>query len=68
MNFALGPAEVLAALKERRPSRLNADVALHLNEVTLAIQSAGAAAGAQAMTTSCPPIDPMPWAEMHETG
>src|ERR1700678_2914815 len=47
MNFALGPAEVLAALGEGRPSRLNADVALHLNEVTLAIQSAGAAAGAR---------------------
>jgi predicted dehydrogenase len=64
MNFALGPAEVLAALKERRPSRLNADVALHLNEVTLAIQSAGVAAGAQTMITSCPAIDPMPWAKI----
>jgi len=39
MNFALGPAEVLAALRERRPSRLSADVALHLNEVTFANQS-----------------------------
>ena len=61
MNFALGPAELLAALHERRSSRLNADFALHLNEVTLAIQNAGDAAGAQVMTTRCPPIEPLPW-------
>ena len=37
MNFALGPAEMLSALKELRQSRLSAGFALHLNEVTLAI-------------------------------
>ena len=37
LNFALGPAEMLAALKECRPCRLSARLALHLNEVTLAI-------------------------------
>ena len=61
MNFALGPAEVLEAIKDGRPSRLNADFALHLNEVTLAIQNPGPA-GAQTMTTACPGIAPMPWA------
>ncbi|MEP6505557.1 MAG: gfo/Idh/MocA family oxidoreductase, partial [Betaproteobacteria bacterium] len=61
MNFALGPAEMLAALREKRASRLNADFALHLNEVTLAIQNAGDAAGVQVMTTRCPPIAPMDW-------
>ena len=45
MNFALGPAEMLAALKESRPSRLSAGFALHLNEVTLAIQNAERRAG-----------------------
>lgn len=63
MNFALGPAEVIAAIKEKRPSRLGADFALHLNEVTLAIQNAGSSTGAQTMTTACPAIDPMPWAK-----
>lgn len=63
MNFALGPAEVLAAIHEERPSRMPADFALHLTEVTLAIQSAGHAAGAQEMTTSFAPIAPQPWAE-----
>ncbi len=62
MNFALGPAEMLAALQEGRPCRLSADMALHLNEVTLAIQTAGSSTGAQTMTTSCPAILPMDWA------
>jgi len=59
MNFALGPAEMVAALKESRPSRLSAGFALHLNEVTLAIQSGG---GIHVMQTTCPTMEPMPWA------
>ena len=66
MNFALGPAEMLAALHENRAPRLNADFALHLNEVTLAIQNAGDADGVQQMTTRCPPIEPMPWTLVSE--
>ena len=59
MNFALGPAEMVAALKEARPCRLSAGFALHLNEVILAVQSG---AGSQTMQTKCPPMEPMPWA------
>jgi predicted dehydrogenase len=59
LNFALGPAEMFSALKEKRPSRLSAKFALHLNEVTLAIQNAN---GVQIMKTECPDIQPMPWA------
>jgi predicted dehydrogenase len=59
MNFALGPAEMVAALNESRPSRMSAAFSLHLNEVTLAIQSAN---GAQRINTTCPAIDPMQWA------
>ncbi|HEX2541932.1 MAG TPA: Gfo/Idh/MocA family oxidoreductase [Caldimonas sp.] len=51
MNFALGPAAVLAAIARGEPPEPFADLALHLNEVTLAIQNAGAGAGAQAMRT-----------------
>lgn len=61
MNFALGPAEMISALRERRPCRLGADFALHFNEVTLAIQNSGAYAGAQLMTTRCRPVEPLPW-------
>jgi predicted dehydrogenase len=64
MNFALGPAEVLEAIHTQRPSRMPADFALHLTEVTLAIQNAGHTAGAQRMTTDFAPIAPMPWAEV----
>ena len=63
MNFALGPAEMLEAMNERRPCRLSADFALHLNEVTLAIQNARDSAGVQVMRTSFPPMEPMPWAK-----
>jgi hypothetical protein len=62
MNFALGPIEMLDAIEAGRDSRLAGDFALHLNEVTLAIQNAGDHSGAQEMTTSCTPMEPMPWA------
>jgi predicted dehydrogenase len=61
MNFALGPAEMLQAIAKGEPSRLSGDYALHLNEVTLAIQNAGEDSGSQIMTTSCPPMKPMSW-------
>lgn len=63
MNFALGPAEMLAALEAGRPSLLDADFALHLNEVTLAIQNAGEDAGSRKMTTTFRPVSPTLWAE-----
>ena len=62
MNFALGPAEMLEALEQGRACRLSPDFALHLNEVTLAIQNAGETTGAQIMTTTCEKPEPMPWA------
>lgn len=62
MNFALGPAEMLDAIAARRQPRLAGDFALHLTEVTLAIQAAGETTGAQTMTTTCVPMEPMPWA------
>ncbi|MBW4981166.1 Gfo/Idh/MocA family oxidoreductase [Mameliella sp. CS4] len=62
MNFMLGPAEVLEALREGRPCRMSNDFALHLTEVTLAIQNAGETSGAQSMTTTCTAMEPMPWA------
>jgi len=38
MDYALGVAELAAALREGRPCRLPASLALHVNEVALAIQ------------------------------
>lgn len=62
MNFALGPAEMLEAIANGRTPRLAGDYAVHLTEVTLAIQAAGEDTGAQRMTTTCTPMEPMPWA------
>ncbi len=62
MNYALGPREMLEAVAEGRPCRLSTDFALHLNEVTLAIQNAHNRAGAAEMQTTCTPPQPMDWA------
>ncbi|MEM9579111.1 MAG: Gfo/Idh/MocA family oxidoreductase [Pseudomonadota bacterium] len=62
MNFALGPMEMIDAIAAGHSPRLAGDFALHLNEVTLAIQNAGDSAGAQDMTTRCDAMEPMPWA------
>lgn len=62
MNFMLGPAEVLAAIHEGRDSRMPPDFALHLTEVTLAIQSGGFGAGATEIESRFAPLEPMPWA------
>lgn len=62
MNFLLGPQEMLDALAEGRDCRLSNDFALHMTEVTLAIQNAGEYSGAQSMTTTCAAMEPMPWA------
>lgn len=62
MNFALGPVEMLESISENRPCRLSNEFALHLNEVTLAMQNAGADSGSQVMKTRCSPMEPMPWA------
>ncbi|MDA7429911.1 Gfo/Idh/MocA family oxidoreductase [Primorskyibacter aestuariivivens] len=62
MNFALGPVEMLDALSEGRKPRLDNDFALHMTEVTLAMQNAGDDTGPQDMTTTCQRPEPMPWA------
>ncbi|WP_308918154.1 Gfo/Idh/MocA family oxidoreductase [Jannaschia sp. LMIT008] len=61
MNFMLGPAEVLDALAAGRRPRLDADFALHLNEVTLAIHEAGRGT-VRDIGTRFAPMAPMPWA------
>lgn len=62
MNFALGPVEMLTARAEGRACRLSNEMALHLTEVTLAIQAAGRSTGAQQMQSRCAAMEPAPWA------
>jgi len=63
MNFALGPAEVLKVVAEGSDNQHLADFALHLNEVTLAMQNALDTEGVQLMKTKCPQLKPQSWAE-----
>lgn len=63
MNFMLGPAEMLDAIAAGRTPKIGADFALHLTEVTLAIQNAGRDSGAQQMTTRFERTAPVRWAE-----
>jgi predicted dehydrogenase len=63
MNFALGPMEMIEAVEAGRAPRLAGDFALHLNEVTLAIQNAGRTRGVQQMTSTCDVMELMPWAK-----
>jgi len=61
MNFALGPAEMLDAIAAGREARQAGDFALHLTEVSLAIQAAGEHSGAQTMQSSFVPSPPTRW-------
>ena len=59
---ARGVAELAAAIAAGRPSRLSAAFALHVTELTLAIQEAGDRSSSYEMTTDFEPIEPMAWA------
>lgn len=62
VDFCLGIAELAAAIREERPSRLSARYCLHTNEIVLAIHNALETGSTYKVTTSFEPIDPMPWA------
>lgn len=62
MDFSRGVAEMAAAIRERRPSRLAADFSLHNNELAIAIQDALETGAPYRLTTTFAPVQPMPWA------
>lgn len=62
MNFALGPMEMATALAGGRACRMTSDFALHLTEVTLAIQNAGPGQAETLIESRCPPMELDPWA------
>lgn len=61
MNFALGPAELLASITANKSPALSRDFSLHVNEVTLALQNAGSDTGAVQMTTRFNPLPMIDW-------
>jgi predicted dehydrogenase len=63
MDFARGVAEVAAAVREERSSRLSGRYSLHVNEMVIAVDEARDTAAPYKMTTTFDPIAPMPWAD-----
>lgn len=62
MNFFLGPDQMLNDIVTENDPLPTIQMALHVNEVTLALQKAGEHSGAVAMQTTCTPAAPQPWA------
>jgi predicted dehydrogenase len=63
MDFSRGVAELAAAVRERRPSRLSARFSLHVNEIVLAMQYPERGGHHRALTSTFDPPAPMSWAE-----
>ena len=62
VDFCLGPVELARALREGRPSRLSAELAMHVAELSLAITQAVDGEARVAIRSRFDPIEPMPWA------
>ena len=62
MDFCRGIAELADAIEEGRTCRMSARHALHVNEITLAIQQPELGGTPRPMRTRFEPIEPMPWA------
>ena len=64
MNFFLGPDQMLNDIVAENDPLPMIQIALHVNEVTLALQNAGEHSGAITMQTTCTPAAPQPWARV----
>jgi len=62
VDFCLGPTELARAIGEQRPSRLPAELCLHVAELSLAITQALEHEARVPIRSRFAPIDPMPWA------
>jgi predicted dehydrogenase len=61
IDFARGVAEAAAAVSEKRPCRLSAGLALHVNEIALAMQYPDKLGCPRNLMTRFEPVPPMPW-------
>jgi predicted dehydrogenase len=61
MDFARGPSELAAAVRENRPCRLSPRFSLHVNEMALAIHWAREQGAFHRMRTTFEAVQPMPW-------
>lgn len=68
MNFFLGPDQMLRNIAADNDPTPAMQMALHVNEVTLALQNAGEHSGSRAMETTCEPPAPQVWAQRLKGG
>jgi predicted dehydrogenase len=61
MDYARGPAELVAAVREHRSCRLSPRFSLHVNEIALAIHWARESGSTYRMSTTFDSVEPMPW-------
>lgn len=62
VDFCRGPAEMAQAIRENRPSRLSAELGLHITELIESLQYPERFGGRRAIQTIFQPIMPLPWA------
>ena len=62
VDFLLGPAELAAAVRERRPPRLSPELGAHIVEIVEALQYPERFGFRKELTTTFEPMAPMPWA------
>ena len=63
MDFLRGVAELAAAVRDKRPSRLDEDFAVHITEVTEVLQYPERFARPHPVQSSFAAIAPMDWAQ-----
>lgn len=61
MDFCRGVAELASSIEAGRASILSASLALHVNELTLAIDGTLAGSGVTELVTRAEPVEPLPW-------
>ena len=60
VDFCRGPAEIAAAIQERRPCRLFAELGLHITELIEALQYPQRFGGTKILETTFPAMEPLP--------
>ena len=63
MDFALGIADLAAAIEQEREPLLHAEFSLHVTELALAIQAAGQDGGQYVLETQFQPLQPPAWVD-----
>ena len=61
VDFMLGPVELAGAIRENRPCRLSAELAIHMVELIETLQHPERFDNPRTLSTAFDPIEPLPW-------